>query len=349
MGGVARGCRAIRSSPGLDAPSRSGRDARRLRDEHGRPPYSAIVQTIAGAEHLDLIRHRSGEERALQRAAARGEVTRLRSGAYVSTAIWRTLAPEDRRRLEVVAMARMHSGFVASHRSAAALWRIPTVQRPDGLVHARVTLAAGSRTEHGVRKHAVRDVDQHLTTVAGVLCTDFERTALDLAATEPFPEAVAALDWVLARGVGKERLQEVLDEWAPSRGRRRVEEALAFADPASGSPGESVSRVRIHQDGFPPPVLQQAFFDGAGLIGYVDFWWPDVGVIGEFDGLKKYREAELLARRSPGEVVVAEKIREDRLRATPTHPVVVRWIWAELQTPGALANRLTQAGLRRVR
>jgi hypothetical protein len=96
-------------------------------------------------------------------------------------------------------------------------------------------------------------------------------------------------------------------------------------------------------------VLQQAFFDGAGLIGYVDFWWPEVGVIGEFDGLKKYREAELLARRSPGEVVVAEKIREDRLRATPTHPVVVRWIWAELQTPGALANRLTQAGLRHVR
>lgn len=160
----------------------------------GGPRYSAIMQTIAGAEHLTFVRHRSGDERALQRAAARGELTRLRSGAYVDTAAWRTLTAKDRRRLETVAMARMHPGFVASHRSAAALWGIPTVCAPDGLVHARVTMSVGSRTEHGVRKHAVRDVDQHLTTVGGVTCTGLERTALDLAATEPFFEAVTALD-----------------------------------------------------------------------------------------------------------------------------------------------------------
>lgn len=298
-----------------------------------------------------IVRHRNRtgqDDRALQRAASKGELTRLRSGAYVRTAVWEALSSEDRRRLEAAAMAEMHPTYVASHRSAAALWRVPSIRRHDGLVHGRVTVAAGTRTEHGVRKHAVRDPDQHLNRVDGILCTTLERTALDLAATEPFDEAIVALDWVLAQGVTKDRLREVLDEWDPARGRRRVETALAFADGASGSPGESLSRVHIREAGFPAPVLQQAFFDADGLVGYVDFWWPDFDLIGEFDGLRKYREAEILKGRTAGQVVVAEKIREDRLRATTTHPRVERWIWATLLDHGGLARRLAAAGLPRL-
>jgi hypothetical protein len=118
------------------------------------------VHPIAGSDELIVTRHRNHtghDDRALQRAAASGELARLRSGASVATAVWRSLSPEDQRRLEAVAMAEMHPAFVASHRSAAALWRGPTIRRHDGLVQARVTEAAGSRTEHGVRKHAVRD------------------------------------------------------------------------------------------------------------------------------------------------------------------------------------------------
>jgi hypothetical protein len=307
-----------------------------------------FVQT--GTIILSRHRNRVGQdERALQRAAASGRLARLRSGAYVTTAVWNALSAGDRRRLEVAAMAEMHASYVASHRSAAALWGVPTIRRHDGLVHARVTMAAGTRTEHGVRKHAVVDVDQHLTRVEGVTCTTLERTVLDLAATEAFDEAVVAIDWALAHGATKDRLRDVLDEWAPARGRRRIETAIDFADGASGSPGESVSRVQIAEAGLPAPVLQQAFFDGRGLVGYVDFWWPAFRLIGEFDGLKKYREADLLAGRSPGQVVVAEKLREDRLRATTTRPRVHRWVWATLTERGALARELQVAGLPRLR
>lgn len=304
------------------------------------------------AEALVLTRHRnrSGQDdRALQRAAERGELTRLRSGAYVVTKRWERLPQADRRRLEAAAMAELNPAFVASHRSAAALWRIPTIRTPDGFVHARVTQAAGSRTEHGVRKHAVRDPEQHLTRIDGVVCTTLERTLLDIAATELFDEAVVALDWGLDGRVTEEGLRRVLDEWSPAYGRRRIETALDFADAASGSPGESLSRVRIHEAGLPAPILQQGFFDSAGLIGYVDFWWPAVRLVGEFDGLKKYREAELLAGRTPGEVVVAEKLREDRLRSSDARPLVERWVWQTLLTPGLLARRLERAGLRRLR
>ncbi len=310
----------------------------------------AGMERIRGAGDLILVRHqnRTGDGRALRRAADRGELRRLRSGAYVSAAIWDRLAEDDRRRLEAAAMAEMHPGFVASHRSAAALWHVPTIRPPDGLVHARVSEAAGSRTEHGVRKHAAHDPDQHLAVVNGVACTTLERTVLDVAATEPFDEAVVALDWALGQGITKDRLRLVLEEWAPAYRRSRIEAAVAFADGASGSPGESVSRVLIADARLPAPILQHPFFDRRGLIGYVDFWWPEFRLIGEFDGLKKYREAGLLAGRTPGQVVVAEKVREDRLRATTGHPRVQRWIWPTLTTRGALARDLQLAGLPRL-
>jgi hypothetical protein len=304
--------------------------------------------SIPGFEQLILHREsaRLGlGDRALQRGAETGALIRLRSGAYLPTEVWGTLRAEDRQRLEAAAMALMHPSFVASHRTSGALWGIPTVLRSDGLVHARVSVAAGSRTEHGVRKHAVHDTDLHLDVVDGITTTSVERTALDLAATEPFFEAVVAMDAVLRGGATKERLLAVLDEWAPKQRRSRVERVILFADGDSGSAGESWSRVQIAEGGLPAPILQQRFIDARGLIGFTDFWWPRFNLIGEFDGLKKYREAELLAGRTPGDVVEAEKIREDRLRRTDTRPGVDRWIWATLRTRGALVAQLRASGL----
>lgn len=307
------------------------------------------MRTIAGSEHL-VLRHRNrvADQRTLQRAVVRGEMTRLRSGAFVPTAVWRALSEEDRRRLEALAMSEMSRGFIASHRSAGALWGVPTIRSADGLVHGRVTAAAGTRTEHGVRKHAVHDVDLHVTSVAGVPCTTLARTVLDLAATEHFDEAVVATDWALGRDLTKAHLYEALDEWGPLRGRRRIEHVIDFADARSGSAGESWSRVQIDEGGLPAPVLQQAFSDRDGLIGYVDFWWPEHNRIGEFDGLKKYREPAVLRGRDPGEVVSLEKVREDRLRALPERPAVDRWVWAALRDR-SLARRLRTAGLPRIR
>lgn len=119
---------------------------------------------------------------------------------------------------------------------------------------------------------------------------------------------------------------------------------IDFGDGDAGSAGESVSRVQIFESGFTMPVLQQRFDDESGLIGFVDFWWPEFHLIGEFDGLKKYKEAEILAGRTSGEAVADEKIREDRLRATGEG--MSRWIWRTLSPVGQLAAQLRRAGLR---
>ena len=307
------------------------------------------MTTIKGRGSVLLMQHRNlaADERRLRRATDRGEFLRLPIGAYVPAAVWRSLSPEERHRLAVAAAADKRASFIASHRSAGAVWGVPSIARPDGLVHARATVAAGTRTEHGFRKHAVVDIDQHVTTVEGITVTTLERTVLDIAATESFAEGVVAADWALAHGVADAGLRAVLDEWAPLRGRAGIEAVLDFADAASGSAGESLSRVLMAEGGLPAPILQQAFFDDAGLIGFVDFYWPEFGLIGEFDGFVKYSDPSMLQGRTPAEVVMLEKVREDRLRASATSPRVTRWVWPSLQEDGALVSLLLRAGLRR--
>jgi len=92
-------------------------------------------------------------------------------------------------------------------------------------------------------------------------------------------------------------------------------------------------------------VLQQVFRDDRGVfVARTDFWWPGVNLVGEFDGRGKYMRSDLATGRSPAQVVVDEKIREDALRALGHG--VVRWVWEDAVSPQALRVKLTRAGLR---
>jgi hypothetical protein len=115
--------------------------------------------------------------------------------------------------------------------------------------------------------------------------------------------------------------------------------AVTFANGASESVGESRLRVAIHELGFPPPLLQELFRDEHGRpLGRVDYWWPGANVIGEFDGLVKYRGT----LGEPVEVLIAEKRREDRLRAL-TGATVVRVTWRDLDDRRQLERSLGRA------
>jgi hypothetical protein len=77
---------------------------------------------------------------------------------------------------------------------------------------------------------------------------------------------------------------------------------------------------------------------GAGaVIGRVDFGWPELRTIGEFDGLVKYGRT-LRPDQDPVEVLVAEKLREDALRAEDLG--VTRWIWSDLARFAPIAARI---------
>jgi len=90
-------------------------------------------------------------------------------------------------------------------------------------------------------------------------------------------------------------------------------------------------------------VLQQRFVDDEGAM-FTDFWWPECGVAGEFDGVGKYLREEWMDGRSAAEVVIDEKRREDRLRRQV--PTVVRWGWDVAGSPSGLGLLLRRAGVR---
>lgn len=291
------------------------------------------------------------DSRVLSRQAEAGELRRLRQGVYVRAQAWDALPPWERYPLLIHAAAStLRSRTVFCRQSAAALSDIPVLGTRHP-VHACTSDAGGGRSRAGVRRHFVDPQSLQIEERQGLLVTARGRTVLDLAAFGSFEQAVTAVDHVLrpARNgpsaLNVELLEAGITGIYTAAAARRIVTALMFGDPASGSPGESVSRAMMHRLGFKAPVLQQEIRDARGLVGFTDFEWPEDGLSGEFDGLVKYREAAYLKGRTPSDVVIEEKSREDRIRATGRR--VIRWTWSELASLERFATFLDAKGVPR--
>ncbi len=244
----------------------------------------------------------------------------------------------------------VYAGF-----AAAALWRIPTVGKMPDRIDVASAPAAGGRSNAALRRSYIPDVTS-FEIVEGIRVTTIARTVIDVARWGTFAQGVVACDAALHGSTNPHRqtIRPAIDHselvtgslsMGPVPGKRKCAAAVAFADGAADSPGESVSRVGMSVLGFPPPVLQQPFYDSAGLIGIVDFWWPEFNLIGEFDGFGKYLRTEFAHGRDAASIVMDEKRRENRLRATATHPNVARWEWIDAVSLSRLRSVLATAGL----
>jgi hypothetical protein len=113
---------------------------------------------------------------------------------------------------------------------------------------------------------------------------------------------------------------------------------VEFADGLSESVGESRSRVAIQRAGLPSPVLQWDVTDDRGRwLARTDFGWPRLRTVGEFDGQAKYGRLRRPGQ-SVADAVLAEKRREDAIRATGL--AVVRWAWPDLADFAETADTL---------
>ncbi len=287
------------------------------------------------------------------RAAQAGTEFRVARGAYMAASHWQRLDERERYVARIRATAETRrSAMVLSHWSAAAVHRLPIMGEWPAAVHVTVPPATGGRSRGNIVKHAVRLSDDDIVTVDGLLVTSPARTALDLATVGTFVDGVLAIDRVLHvnRYVGasqplatKAELLEVWEPALPFKGHRRSLKAVEFGVVAADSPLESVSRVNMMVTGCPKPRLQTRYSDYQGLIGEVDFDWPDFGVVGEADGAIKYLDPRHRSGRTAEQVLLDEKDRHDRLAALPKR--VSRWRWSVGASAPALRERLMQAGL----
>ncbi|MGZ0153231.1 type IV toxin-antitoxin system AbiEi family antitoxin domain-containing protein [Kribbella sp. WER1] len=270
-----------------------------------------------------------------------GRWVRIRHGQYAEkrdlTALepWTRARHEHLQRVHAVVNSRRSSAVAVSHHSAVSLHGLPLwgldltrvhITRRDGTISGRIA---------GVHHHAGELSDADLTLAGGLVTTTVARAVFETACTTPFQPAVVVFDAALRSGSVAEadvrRLLEATEYWP---GGPTARAALKFSDPRSESVGESRLRVLFADHGLPPPALQVEFGDSRGFIARVDFFFEEFDTVVEFDGRLKYRNAS-------GEVLVLEKIREDRLRAKGLQ--VVRADWSDLDHPDRLLTDIQGA------
>ena len=288
-----------------------------------------------------LLRTQGFDSHEISRMRRRGELVALRRGAYGRDRPDDLTVEQAHRELIMATVPRLEGGAVVSHASAAVLHGLPTWTSAIDRVHVTRDRSGGGRRRSIVHVNGAPLRSQDLDGIEGLPVTSLARTVLDLARSQPMDQAVAAGDRALAIGLDPLELRRGLLAMEFWPGVRRARRTVEFLDERSESAGESVSRVRLAEEGIPRPDLQREIFGPDGrLVARVDFCWDERRTVGEFDGKVKYGRL-LKPGQSLDEVLYDEKLREDALRDLGWQ--VVRWLWRDLHRKGVLRDRVNRA------
>lgn len=271
-----------------------------------------------------------------------GRWERVRYGQYAGAVDLGGLETWDRQRvvhqrLIHAAMNALRPGSVAvSHQSALVLHGLPLWGLDLSEVHlSRLDVRRHSGPVAGIRYHRGQLTAADLTQLEGLTATAAPRALIETACTSGLEAAVVLVDAALrTAAVSTDELRDILQQAEFWPGSTTARASVAFGNAQSESVGESRLRLLMHNHGLPAPALQVGYEDEDGLIGKVDFAFPGYATVVEFDGLLKYSGGS-------AEILIREKIREDRLRAIGLE--VVRIIWSDLDHPLRTAARIRAA------
>lgn len=232
-----------------------------------------------------------------------GEWERVLRGTYLCpTAGDRHARAQERALAQIAGLAARSSvPPVFSHVSAAllwglTLWKVPA--RPEVVLRF-----AGTGRDLDVVRHRQHLPDDHVVEIAGVRVTDLERTTIDCVAQLTPLAGLVLADSALAAGARPGLLADLVAQGRGTRGIARVRHVLRFADPGAESAYESASRFVLLRAGLPVPKTQVPVTTRLGTT-WSDWGWPDLGILGEYDGRAKYSDTDAL---------IAEKRRQDAI------------------------------------
>lgn len=280
-----------------------------------------------------------------------GRLVRVRSGVYIGSDGW----PEERSGQHLIrayAEQVANPAAVLSHQTAALVWGMPHSgfgAWPDGPVRVTVPSGAGHKARSGlIVQHLLPLPASHVTRDSrGYHLTTLPRTAVDLAAGQPLPEALVLLDAAARRlcqalVVGARRRdfanprlvkasRDMLLDAASVRRIASLVPAINLCDPGRESPAESLSAGWFALSELPMPLFQAGVDTPFGTL-YPDCLWPESRLVGECDGAVKYSDASGYVR---------EKEREQVLRDLDYR--IVRWLAKEIMTdPQRVVERVAR-------
>jgi hypothetical protein len=245
---------------------------------------------LAGRQHGVVARRQllalGFSARSIEHRIERGRLHRVAHGVYAVG--WPEL---NQKRRWMAAILACGDEAVLSHRSAAALWEIGTEcgGRIDVSVRRRCELRRPGLQVRGRPALAEEDI----VSRDGISVTTAVRTLVDLATElEPLGVERAVNEADKRDLIDPETLRVALDGYAGEPG---VQALRGLLDKRtfrlSDSDLEILFRPIAAVAGLPPPLTKQI------VNGFeVDFFWPELGLVVETDGLRYHRTASTQAR-----------------------------------------------------
>lgn len=244
--------------------------------------------------------------------------------------------------------------FAAAHRSAGLFWDLrcplpppnpdplPVTWREPAPTRHLVEFVSADRNRrsynHGVHARPAAMEQADVAVRDGLFVTSLERTAVDLARELSRRDAIIAVDSALQLGASRERMRIIAAQYRGWRGTTQAKEVVEFGDGRAESATESWARLVLKDHRMPIPDLQVDLSDARGPVARVDMIYREQRTIIEADGMIKYTDPWA----DPREVLVREKLREDRLRDAGWE--VVRVTWRQLERePVAFVDRVRRA------
>jgi very-short-patch-repair endonuclease len=261
---------------------------------------------------------------------ARGRLHRVRRGVY---AIGRPQLTREGQWMAAVLACGPEA--VLSHASAAALWGVAKERASD--IHVSVPFHV-NRSHAGIRVHRRAALsDGEIEHRLGIPVTSVTATLIDVAATLEANRLEAAINEADKLDlIDLERLRATLDERSPRPGLGRLRATL---DRRTFTLTDSELERRFlplaRRVGLPLPAPRDRKVNGFD----VDFFWPELGLVVETDGLRYHRTPAQQAKDRVRDQVHAAagltplRFTRAQVRFEPAHvqatlAAVVRWLRA---------------------
>lgn len=303
----------------------------------------------AAAAGTLLLPDGPADSAALRRRCKAGSVIEPLRGMFVHIDHWESLSANAKLLHMLRGVQTKHPKWLFSHQTAASVHGLPVASSLLERIHVRLPRAAHMRAVQPFDFHAVNGP---VETVLGIRVTPICRTVFDCASTLPFRDGLAIADAALRyhridRG---DLICFVESNGKGKRGVRLARRVVRYADGRSESWGESAARALMIELGFALPELQVEIDLPPELGGprRVDFLWvlPDGSyIIGEFDGMVKYRAPRVAQDDETLKALVGERQRESRL--TVMRAPIVRFTFDDLRNPERFARLLDAFGVPR--
>jgi hypothetical protein len=303
-------------------------------------PLRFLAETVGFFTRAEA-RSAGYDDRQIAAAIRHRAWTRFRHGYYTFPDLCAVLDDVGRHRTTSAAVLHSLGGRVAlSHVSALVAHGVPVWGLPLDKVHVTRLDGGAGRVEAGVVHHEGVWSTTDVVEVDELRVVTADRAAIEAASRADNEVALCVFDATLRAGFcDQEQLERRFRAMAHWPFVRHLHIPVLMADGRAESVGESRGRWLFRGLHLPAPRLQYQVFDADGvLLGTCDWGWPEHELLGEFDGRIKYGRL-LQPGQEPGEVVFAEKQREDLLREVTGHRMV-RLIWDDYDRPVVTGQRL---------